>query len=517
MEALGGDPWSHVMSTLPASPAWLAHLQMSRSVCKYWKREMDIGFHSPTFLRTMAARAADFRGDVPLHGPVCPPSSHNRGIERMLHEDDWIELVTCMQECVGDLGTQAYIMTQLRTHLFYPQFWDPQVVDHQIFHSAMLARKKARDIALAPVVAWVLRMHPQCLSLQLECCHVLCYIQHTLVQLCPHTAYIIGSLADVMQEYPVHVEVQRVCLRALECLVDDFHSEICGLCDNSEEDSFRQCIEVSAVIETGKHNVPMLIVRVLHLHPTDYDLNLLAVKVLKGFMNMLVHTDRTIQMHTYVTREVESAILDCMSRHARSLDDIVAPPDHYWPIGLAEVGVSVLHRLVQVDIGGLRRCMDIMQAATNTAVKHGSRFVGAAVELVSDILSLPPTSQVQCRDMQNCAADVGIVSVVMTHIMQLRKDPRYAKFAYSVPSLVEGLFHLLTVMCQDNAQVTTRMRRANVLDILQNPSVMGPETHSFHESRDTLLEAMRSACDEGAWDAETTAIAEANAMAGHPV
>lgn len=150
-----------------------------------------------------------------------------------------------------------------------------------------------------------------------------------------------------------------------------------------------------------------------------------------------------------------------------------------------------------------------MQAATNTAVKHGSRSVCPAAKLVFTILLLLQKSPLQYRDMQNYAADVGIVHVMMTHVMQRRIEPRYCCDSdYAVSLFLNGLFRLLTVMCTNNAHVTTRMRRANVFGILlQDPCGMGPETKSFYKKRVKLLEAMRSGYVDGDWDGEEKAIA----------
>ena len=493
----------------------MTHLRMSRAVSKEYKAAIDKGFQSHTFVRAMAVRAYDFRGDVARYGLVCPPFVHDRGIERMLHEDDWNELVATMRECVGDFSTQTYIMKRLRTLLFYPQYWEPFVDGgYEAFVSALASRNKSSE--LAHTVAWVLRMHPHRLSLQLDCCYVLCYVNHTVVaDQCPHTPYIIASLADVMQEYPLNVEVQIVCLRALEDFAQEFLEscyDIHNVIDaDTAEDRFQ--MDVSGLLETGKHNTIMLTVRVLQQNPTEYPLNLLAIKVLTKLINILVRTQRTIIMHTYLTYEVESAILDCVSRHADSLDDIVR--DHNVTaytnivVGLAEQSLRALHSLAKFDFWGLRRLKDIMQAATNTAVKHGSGSVSFAGRLVSEILTLLQTSPLQYRDMQNRAADVGIVHVMMTHFMQQRIEPRYCcDRDYAVCPFLNGLFRLLTVMCTNNAHVTTRMRRANVFGILlPDPCAMGPETKIIHQKRAKLLKAMQSGYVDGDWDGEEKAIA----------
>jgi len=211
-------------SVVPASRTQIAYLKTQREVCKDFKKAVDICSHNSKWTQVLSKQAADFRSNVPLQGLVKPPCAFNRGIERMLNNEEWDELPAGMREYNSDEPTQEFVITRLMQAMTFDILHVTYPVD-----PALPKRDYASANRVQALVALAMRTHPNNFRIQLDGCRILSFADHKPYPIAGLTAYILCTLTPIMHNNLEDLEIQRDCINTLERVlgeISEFYLDI---------------------------------------------------------------------------------------------------------------------------------------------------------------------------------------------------------------------------------------------------------------------------------------------------
>ena len=454
---MGHDILAYVMCVIPASRSQIAWLSILRLVCQHFKQAVDTCRQNSEWTGPLAA---DFRDD----GVVHPPLLLNRGIERMLLEEQWQPLIEGMNEYNSDCTTQEIIITRLMQTLAGPM---PKAYAR--------ACKDALDkYGAHGTVAWAMRTHPNSRTIQLNGCHLLNLIVDEEHALCS-TPYIVGSLAAVMRANMQDLELLRTCVEILEKMLDEVHIFFSDAEEALSEDGSgsRKVINMSALIQAGVHNVPNLLICAMRQHMNDYNFQRDAAELFYAFagvMNRL--TDRTC-MKDFDMHEAETVLIASMHQHSHQSDEL--------PPSVQENCHFALHSLMEFDSANMGHIQEAIQATINAAMQNSGEFMEWMITMLCTLMQALVTSPLETQRMQNFAADSGMVQMYIVHILNgvsidwMAEDDTYDAFT------------ILIWICEGNASTSEKMVQADVVRTIDSAPPISPKSARWHAARAKLV------------------------------
>jgi len=473
------------MGVIPASRSQIARLRALRLVCKAFKEAVDSCRRNREWTGRFAAQAADFRGDVARTGNVCPPFSLNRGIERMLLGGESQSLIQGMQEYNSDCTTQEIIITRL-VQALAP--WDLHP-DSQIA-GMELALRRARVPALYEhsthgVVAWAMRTHPNSSTVQKQGCRLLSLIVNEDDCERHVTPYIVGTLAAVMHANTQDLEVLRTCVQTLYKILsgvpglgDAEDASDDGPMSDVESGSWvRDVINMSALMHTGVHNVPNLIIRAMREHMDDYDFQRDASDLFELFTRIIEELNNRTCMEDFVMHEAEAVLIASMHRHSHT-----APSSDF---NVQENCIMALRGLIKFDFESMVHIRGAMQATINAAVQYSDEFMQHMLDMFVEIMEALATSPLETERMQTFAANSGMVQMYIMYILKCRDREIYHEDETC------SAFQMLIFICKGNPSTSAQMVQADVVRTIDSAS-FAPKSAHCHSTRDYLVEMLET-------------------------
>ena len=479
---LGQDILPYVMGVVPASRYQIAHLSGLRLVCRDFKAAVDSCRQNREWMGRFAVQAADFRDDVARTGNVHPPLTLNRGIERMLFAKQWQPLIEGMREYNSDGTTQEIIITRWMQTLSGSTIFDFSMQFAQRDDASALNK-----FGLHGVVAWAMRTHPHNRAVQIHGCHLLFLIVNDMDEL--HvTPYIVATLAAVMHANMQDLELQRACVKVLEKMlrqVPDFFSDGEYAPDSDGEDGpmsdvdsdSRWVIDMSALIQTGVHNVPNLLVRAMREHLDDHDFQqdasdvfYLLVRIMNGLTNRVCTND-------FVMHEAETVLIASMRRHSHRKRPEMSH-------SVQNNCQCALQGLMDFDFSSMKHVREAMQASINAAMQYGGEFMEHMAIMFFKIMEKLATAPLETERMQTFAANSGMVQMYIRYILE------HAQTAPISEDDTRDAFQLLIWICINNADTSAQMVQADVVRTIDSASQITPKTTRWHKTRDMLVEIL---------------------------
>jgi len=473
-----------VMGIIPASRSQVAWLRVLRLVCKDFKEAVDNCRRNRKWTGQFAAQAADFRGDVARTGNVCPPFSLNRGIERMLLEKKLQSLIQGMKEYNSDCTTQEIIITRL---LLFLSHW----CVHRGAPCCDIIRRKQTDLhayGAHGLVAWAMRTHPNSRTVQKQGCRLLSLI---VQEKCERhvTPYIVGTLAAVMHANMQDLEVLRTCVEALykmlRGVVDLSDAEDASddgpMSDVESGSSDGDVMNMSALMHTGVHNVPNLLIRAMREHMDDYDFQRDASDLFELFTRIMGQLNNRTCMEDFVMHEAEAVLIASMHRHSHQTTDTDTDTD----FNVQGNCIMALQGLMNFDFESMVHTREAMQATINAAVQYSDDFMEHMFNMFETIMQELATSPLETERMQTFAANSGMVQMYIMYIFKCRDR------GVCTEDDIHSGFQMLIFICKGNPSTSAQMVQADVVRTIDSAS-FAPKSARYHSTRDYLVEMLET-------------------------
>jgi len=462
-DRLSDDVLPLVMCAIPASKAQIAVLQEYRAICKNFKKIIDICMHNVKWRNAFAKHAADFRDDVLLHGPVMAPFVVNRGIERLLHIQDWATLLHGMREYNVDEPSQEYIIRRLVEVMTWNNLHPPLPVALSTTN-----RTNASATGVQGALAWAMRIHPNNIQIVRDAALALSLTSHEPHQIAGLTPYILRTLTSTMYNHLEDLEIQRNCIQALAGILENISENYYDVDDDGGNSVL--VIDKSALFQRGEYTMPTLIINAMRRHMEDHELLCHAGEVFLNLTQMMNNlTDRTC-MRDFVMHQAEVVLLAVMHRNSHGATPHAS--------NVQESCIFALQELMQYDFASMQHVQSEMQCAIDAGFQYGGEFVDGMVHMFEIIMTLIGTDDVQKSEMQRFVARSGMVHIFL---QKLRAGaPAHDHDAYFA-------YDMVTRICEGNADTTALMVAGDVLRTIDSMCNRAPKTADWQAGRNKLL------------------------------
>ena len=452
---LYGDVLAGVISALPASMQQITLLKMQRAVCIAFCKAVDMCLREKEWTTPYTTLGMNFCIDF-AGTPITPPISLVRGITRMLFDGEIAELVVGMKEFVADRATMNIVFGEIRKYVSVHDDGNTTVGD---LPTGQLNVRLAEQAGMPAVVAWGMRCHSDCTSIQQNGSRILGYFSYPQTQAdstdanCLLQVYFIGALADAMHDNLADCKLQQSCLDAMRAIT-------VGML---EEGALLQ----NELVQPGRYNVLNLIIDAMMTHMQDERLVLAAVYMASVYGHIIYDQGFSEHKSDIDVKKAESVVLAGMKRY------YVQAPD------IAKLCIMVQLHLVGSCMSEMKSIYDIMQCSLNAVQihTHDTDLVNHMQKLYREIMR-----QMQCcrepqqqQHMQDYAANRGAIQ------LSLSSFAHFLNIAVSSGSGdvdSEETFYMLMALCEGNARVKSLIVDAQAVRILEGMrKVLNPSSY----------------------------------------
>jgi len=459
---LNTDMLSVVMQALPVSQEQITLLRTARRANKRFRDAIDICLQSDRWALPLRALAADFHSDfAKTNVQIHPPMSLFRGIARMIEMREYTELVTGMREYLSNQTTQEIIILKLMESLAISVDAN---VNERVAHQALL--RTAQDAGVPGMVAWGMRCHTQCRSIQRNGIVMLGYFEYgDMLQTyrpngdeeenCLFQVYLIGSIGTLMYETLADRDIQKTCLQALQAIIVRVSDELVD--------------PEKALMRPGTHNILNLIINSMEEHVGDVQLVLLGAKTLYAWARLLNEFTLTVELVDFDILKAQNVTIHSLQQHSVQESK------------LAGDCILALHELFDHNFQAMTRSYDAMQCAINAVQAHMND-----VELIQHMQNLFYTimSRMECyhfsdstwraaveeesQRMQDFVASRGGIQLTLSSLLHA------ARSNVDTQVETEDTFDMIFTLCKGNPRTTALVADAGTIKIMEEIAPLIP-------------------------------------------